>query len=191
MKIATSLTYATATLALFIGGLEASISRSFQEGFLPKGLVLKPSQLQYHAGKSFTPTRDQDFHIVQHDPNTAIVWVSASQGLREQYLCGAIYALDQEHPNVQSIVDCKSKMVTTWSTSPFNGDFASTMPHRQIDWELVDEEQPQEKWIIAGVHKKQNAPVSYMIKKGDDSRWITKEQALELSLEGQLEVVIP
>lgn len=149
---------------------------------LPKALVLKSS-----GGESFPS--DQDFHIALRDSNTAVIWV-AKEG---QYLCGAVCALEEENPDLCSILSSDCKTMAKWTSSPSKGDISpiASIPHREVDWELVSAPNSNDKWVIAGVHKKQDIPVNYLIKKGNQTLWISKEQALELSLEGKLEIAIP
>ncbi|MBS0628912.1 MAG: hypothetical protein JSS30_01660 [Verrucomicrobia bacterium] len=180
MKIVSLISCAALLLA------ENLTAGSISESLLPNGLVLKPS-----TGNSFP--YDSDFHITLHDPNTAVIWVAETGRTNGEYLCGAVCALDDPDCNIQSIMKSNCKMITRWTSSPRKGDYSplSSIPHREIDWDQVSSENQNDKWQIAGVHKKLNVPVNYLIKKGDKSQWISKEEALELSLEGKLEVIVP
>lgn len=163
------------------------------EGFLPQGLVMKSSPLP--TRDAFGRLSDNDFHIAMHESHTAIIWVAEDALSKSDFLCGAICPISEDclEGKFQSVINSKDRLITKWVASPRKGDIdiVSSIPHRKIDWETVDETSENEKWVISGIHKKQGAVQKYLIKKGDRSFWVSKEEALDLSLAGKLEIVIP
>ena len=47
-----------------------------------------------------------------------------------------------------------------------------------------------EKWYITGVHKKRGMIQEYFVKQGSQGNWISKEEAIKLTLEGRLHATI-
>lgn len=47
-----------------------------------------------------------------------------------------------------------------------------------------------EKWIISGVHKKRGVITEYLVKTTKEPTWISKMDAIRLSLEGRLQAVL-
>lgn len=56
-------------------------------------------------------------------------------------------------------------------------------------WE-VGREDFIEKWYISAVHKKRGVITEYLVKKNGGSVWISKEEALKLTMEGRLHAII-
>ena len=56
-------------------------------------------------------------------------------------------------------------------------------------WE-VGQEDFIDKWYISGVHKKRGVIVEYLVDKGNKSSWVTKEEAVNLAMEGRLHATI-
>lgn len=164
---------------------------------LPSSLVMKASPLPSHQ---LNKSNDRDFHISKHESNVAIIWVKDSM-IEGDYLCGAICPIDQGSSlpdgnlgaQLESVIHSDHKMVTRWTSSVSKGDMdlLSSIAHRELEWEAVSDVDACEKWSICGVQKKQGIPIRYFIKKGNETIWVSKEEALELSLEGKLPIVIP
>ena len=160
--------------------------------FLPSGLPLKPSTVhQSHQ-------QDSDFHIGLQDSNMALLWMAQDKDPHENYLCGAVLSLDQKpdkneslYERLTSILSSKFKMICEWIASPQMGNTNLLSPARSSDiqWEKIVES--NEKWSVCGVQTMQDVPVKYYIRKQNQKVWVTKEEAFNLALQGQLEIVIP
>lgn len=164
------------------------------EVMLPSGLVLKPSELSKAHLKQM---QDHDFHIDMHESDTALIWAAQDQECNSDYLCGALVPLDQEmHPQKSiyekliSVLSSPYKMISDWVWKG-DSDLISSAKTSDLHWEKVAETSPGEKWYVCGVQKKQDVPVKYYIRRKNQKVWVTKQEAFELALSGQLEVVIP
>ena len=157
---------------------------------LPSGLVLKRSELS----KALSNQKDQDFHIGMPESDMALFWVANDQ----EYLCGALLPLEQNshvhesyYDRLISILSSKYKMICQWvSPKNKNADLLSSAQSSDLQWEKVAAINPNEKWYVCGVQKKQDVPVKYYIRKQNETAWVTKEEAFKLALLGLLEIVV-
>jgi hypothetical protein len=60
----------------------------------------------------------------------------------------------------------------------------------QVEKWRVGAEDFIEKWIISGVHKKRGVIVEYLVRTSGKDAWVTKEQAVQFTVEGRLHAVI-
>jgi hypothetical protein len=166
------------------------------DDFLPLGLVMKSSPLPTRdANGRIKAPNDYDFHITLHDHQTAIIWTAKDSPAKGDYLCGAICPLGQDcspyydETELQAIVNSDYKMITKWIAG--DADILSPAIHNDTDWQAISTVGNDGKWIIAGVHKKNGVPIKYYIKNKNRSAWVSREEALDLSLDGRLEIIIP
>lgn len=56
-------------------------------------------------------------------------------------------------------------------------------------WE-IGREDFIEKWIISGVHKKNGIICEYLVKKGKESFWLSKQKGIQMAIEGRLHAIV-
>lgn len=182
--------------AIFIPGMHEAADQtgSSIEHYLPIGLVMKASPLPL-----LNAPNDHDFHIAMHEEQTAIIWTQAGSQMCGEYLCGAICPIgsdcssSQEEQRFQEILNSDSKIITKWiaSSDQEDVDILSPVTCNHIDWKHVSNLESDQKWIVSGIRKKGGIPIEYYITNKNHSVWVSKEEALELSLEGKLEIIVP
>lgn len=50
----------------------------------------------------------------------------------------------------------------------------------------IGQEDPIEKWLISGVHKKRGVITEYLVRANKESIWLSKQDAIKLTVEGKL-----
>jgi hypothetical protein len=181
---------------------------SLHESFIPSSLVMKRASLpasknghSCHRGFSNKVASVNTFRIGLDNANSLIVWSPVDSSAWTNLLCGTIVPMDGNYTqfdetnvstNFQAAVNCSEKIIATWissinSTRILQPSFQDSESLSSIQ---SKKNEPAQKWLIAGAHKKRGLITEYLLKGDKNSIWVSKEDVLKLALAGLVDVEI-